>query len=342
MNFNPDLVHEVDVRDFDFSKYSSVDLVAGGPPCQPFSLGGLARAHNDCRDMFPQAVRAIRELQPKAFIFENVKGLLRKSFSTYFNYIVSRLSFPSFLQIDGETWQSHAGRLQALSYPEVTGLKYRVQVKLLNAVDYAVPQIRERVFFVGLRSDVLSEWTWPTPTIKPSERVTVGDIIKKLPVPTANHHLHDHVFIGGARIYPGHTGSNINKPSKTIKAGAHGVPGGENMICFEDGSVRYMTVREAKLIQTFPAGYKISGAWGEALRQIGNAVPVKLAEILGQQLIKTLQGAERQYGVPIYRTGTDGAYMLFERNMPYLGQCRSGSRVKKHIVHRRAAREVER
>jgi DNA (cytosine-5)-methyltransferase 1 len=78
-NFNPALVHEADIKSFYFSTFPSVDLVAGGPPCQPFSLGGLAKAHNDHRDMFPQAVRAIRELQPRAFVFENVKGLLRKS-----------------------------------------------------------------------------------------------------------------------------------------------------------------------------------------------------------------------------------------------------------------------
>ena len=83
-NFNPALVHETDVRRFDFTSVGKVDVVAGGPPCQPFSLGGLARAYEDSRDMFPEAIRAIHELRPKAFVFENVKGLLRKSFSDYF------------------------------------------------------------------------------------------------------------------------------------------------------------------------------------------------------------------------------------------------------------------
>ena len=256
-NFNPALVHETDIRSFDFSVFPSVDLVAGGPPCQPFSLGGLAKAYNDDRDMFPQAVRAIQELQPRAFLFENVKGLLRNSFSDYFNYIVNRLTFPDCDRSPHETWQNHAERLKALFYPLWTGLKYRVQFKLLNAADFGVPQIRERVFIVGLRSDVAGEWTWPIPSVTPSDHATIYDVLQYLPEPTAKHRLRDHVFIDGAKSYPGHTGSDIYKPSKTIKAGAHGVPGGENMIRFKDGSVRYMTVREAKMIQTFPPGYTI-------------------------------------------------------------------------------------
>ena len=311
-NFPADLVHESDIREFDFSGIGSVDLVAGGPPCQPFSLGGLAKAHDDHRDMFPQAVRAIRELRPKAFVFENVKGLLRKSFNQYFSYILSRLTFPDALQKSDESWQSHAERLQALLYPRWTGLKYRVQFKLLNAADYGVPQNRERVFIVGLRSDIAGEWSWPEPVVKPSERMTIGEVLRNLPDPKGRHRLRDHVFVNGARIYPGHTGSDINKPSKTIKAGAHGVPGGENMIRFADGSVRYMTIHEAKLIQTFPANYQVSGTWGEALRQIGNAVPVKLAETIGRQLFRVLRDSEIPSALPLYRTGTDGGYMLFE------------------------------
>lgn len=105
------------------------------------------------------------------------------------------------------------------------------------------------------------------------------------------------MFVDGAREYPGHTGSDYGKPSKTIKAGAHGVPGGENMIRFPDGSLRDMTVHEAKLIQTFPDDYRVCGSWGEALRQIGNAVPVRLAQLMGRQMRRALvcaRGCSRQ------------------------------------------------
>lgn len=118
------------------------------------------------------------------------------------------------------------------------------------------------------------------------------DALKNVPYPQDAHDIPDHVFRDGARTYPGHTGSDIDQPAKTLKAGGHGVPGGENMIRYEDGSVRYFTVYEAKLLQTFPENFAIVGAWGEAMRQIGNAVPVKLAELLGRQLIALLSCKE--------------------------------------------------
>ena len=84
-NYSPDIVFETDIRDFQFSQFNNIDVIAGGPPCQPFSLGGKAKGHEDERDMFPYAISAIRQLMPKAFIFENVKGLLRQSFAQYFH-----------------------------------------------------------------------------------------------------------------------------------------------------------------------------------------------------------------------------------------------------------------
>src|SRR5206468_2547721 len=80
-------LHETDIRKFKYDKLSDVMVVSGGPPCQPFSIGGKHRAHHDDRDMFPEAVRAVRELRPRAFIFENVKGLLRETFTDYFEYV---------------------------------------------------------------------------------------------------------------------------------------------------------------------------------------------------------------------------------------------------------------
>jgi DNA (cytosine-5)-methyltransferase 1 len=118
---------------------------------------------------------------------------------------------------------------------------------------------------------------------------TIRDALIGLPDPTTTHSLTDHCFRAGARAYPGHTGSEIDWPSKTIKAGDHGVPGGENMIRFPDQSLRYLTVLETKRIQSFPDDFVIAGAWGEAMRQLGNAVPVQLAEVIGRQLMQVLQ-----------------------------------------------------
>ena len=84
---------EGDVHDQDFQTWNGrVDMVSGGPPCQPFSIGGKHGAMGDRRNLFPEAARAVREIQPRAFVFENVKGLLRESFAKYFSYIVLQLS----------------------------------------------------------------------------------------------------------------------------------------------------------------------------------------------------------------------------------------------------------
>jgi DNA (cytosine-5)-methyltransferase 1 len=312
-----------------------VELVAGGPPCQPFSLGGKHRAHQDARDMFPEAVRAVRELRPLCFLFENVKGLLRQSFATYFHYIILQLTYPTMSRGIDEKWQDHQSRLERLhtSAAQVE-LSYRVVYRLLNAADYGVPQQRHRVFIVGFRADLGKEWSFPMPThnhdrllwdqwvsgnyweehrlprkkrpemqrgvsrrverlasdfslvAPPGQRYrTVRDALAGLSDPRRNGQvMPNHEFRAGARPYPGHTGSNPDEPSKALKAGDHGVPGGENMIAFPDGTYRYYTVRESARIQTFPDDYRFSGSWTEAMRQVGNAVPVKLASVVGKSI----------------------------------------------------------
>jgi DNA (cytosine-5)-methyltransferase 1 len=323
-NFEPDKIFYGDINDFDFLSLDSIDLVAGGPPCQPFSLGGKHRADQDKRDLFPQATKAIETLAPRAFIFENVKGLLRSSFADYFEYIRLRLTYPSAVCAVDSDWKQHLLELRSLK--KYSGLTYDLHYALLNAADYGVPQQRERVFIVGLRSDLDLKWSFPRSTHSreqllwdmnvtanywkrhnlprsSNEKVTrvttshlhpwktIRDALQDVPDPRCAHGISDHVFRDGARSYPGHTGSPLDWVCKTIKAGDHGVPGGENMILLENGMVRYLTVFEAKKIQTFPEQYQIEGAWTEAMRQIGNAVPVKLAQVLGQQLRQTLEGS---------------------------------------------------
>jgi DNA (cytosine-5)-methyltransferase 1 len=124
--------------------------------------------------------------------------------------------------------------------------------------------------------------------------MTVRDAIQDLPNPQEVKEFHpEHYFRGGARSYPGHTGSDIDQPSKALKAGDHGVPGGENMMRFADGSVRYFTILEAKRIQTFPDDYPILGSWTEAMRQLGNAVPVRLGQTVAETLIPKLKSIMR-------------------------------------------------
>ena len=118
---NWDIKHD-DVNNISFKKFKNkISVIAGGPPCQPFSLGGKHKAFNDNRDMFPQAVRAVRESRPDSFIFENVKGLLRKSFSSYFEYIILQLTYPNITKGDNEDWEDH-----------LCGLKKRTQKEIIE------------------------------------------------------------------------------------------------------------------------------------------------------------------------------------------------------------------
>ena len=315
-------VIEGDVRDvnwFAALKEETVDVVTGGPPCQPFSLGGLARSAEDPRDMFPAMTETIAKLQPKAFVVENVRGLTRANFVDYLEYIKLRLSHPLLRSLEGETWREHGARLQKEHTSIQSDLSYNLVTSVVNAADYGIPQQRHRVFIIGFRSDVDAEWSFPETThsgsalaeaqldsdywerrkVRKSDRIhinrkiindgklpwrTVRDALEGMPEPKPGKDSprgwFDHRFQPGAKIYPGHTGSPIDQPAKALKAGGHGVPGGENMIRFPDGSVRYFTIREAARLQTFPDEYRLHGAWSEAMRQIGNAVPVGLAEIV--------------------------------------------------------------
>ncbi|WP_193097345.1 DNA cytosine methyltransferase [Burkholderia sp. Z1] len=335
-------VYEGDVRKFDWSSLENeeIDLLAGGPPCQPFSMGGKHQAHDDTRDMFPATVDIVRRLRPKAFIVENVKGLTRSTFANYYQYILLQLEFPEVPARRNEDWFDHLLRLQVertSGRQKGKKLTYNVVPTLVNAADYGVPQKRERVFIVGFRSDLGVDWSFPRQThsydrllhdqwvsgeywerhgvarrSRPTmpgaveSRVrrlassllfadelpwrTVRDAIAGLPNPqsrTANNYS-DHRFQPGARVYPGHTGSPLDLPAKTLKAGDHGVPGGENMLVNTDGSVRYFSIRESARVQTFPDGFVFHGSWTETMRQLGNAVPVALGHVVARSVAEKL------------------------------------------------------
>ena len=332
-------IFEGDVRRYDFAPFAGTDLLAAGAPCQPFSIAGKHRADQDERNLFPQVFRAQREIQPRAVIVENVKGLLRDSLSEFVEFIELQLAHPTVLPadpLDPEGWQSHLPTLRAAHRRgDRAPFQYTVRKALLNSANFGVPQRRERVFFVAIRADVGAEWTPPMPTHsqaalhlatavtgaywakhgitrKVNERhpllgkwmrdagktqlwTTVRDAIADLPQPSLNRDIAtvaNHVGQPGAKSYPGHTGSPLDAPAKTLKAGVHGVPGGENMLRDPNGTVRYFTVREAARLQCFPDTYVFKGAWGEAMRQIGNAVPMRLAQIVAESVRTCLAEAE--------------------------------------------------
>ncbi|MGW5000221.1 DNA cytosine methyltransferase [Streptomyces hydrogenans] len=336
-----------------------VDLLAGGPPCQPFSLGGVAKGDEDERNMFPEMFRAVREIRPKAVLCENVRGLLRQSFAPYFQYIKRELELP-FVERAGATWQEHDRWLRERLEAEDTDptQRYDVLEFPVNAADYGVPQIRNRVILVAFRADLgvdqvkfreavkethskrsliqsfrdhtywerhrtvekhvrddverlypqeelhldegesLAPWLTLRDALVGLPEIDLEQLDKKTP-----QGFPDHIGWPGARIYQGHTPNMLDYPAKTVKAGVHGVPGGESVMLLDkrernqetgrlDYIHRYMTVRETARVMTFGDKWNLMGPRGERMRQLGNAVPVRLGEVFAKAIYAALDDVE--------------------------------------------------
>ncbi|MFE6268805.1 DNA cytosine methyltransferase [Streptomyces goshikiensis] len=354
---------EGDIREipsFTFLKDAEVDILAGGPPCQPFSLGGAHKGTEDDRNMFPEMFRAIREMRPKAVICENVRGLLRPSFRPYFDYILREMQLPFVQRAKGATWDEHDEVLQKTLADDSTdpSEQYIVTAMPVNAANFGVPQIRQRVIIVAFRADLDVKWDDHKPrrthsdasllqsmydgsywkrhgvedevrdrfmaNLPPQPLPVDPDLLLKpwrtlrdaiagidenegvsLPPLTVEDVAHkrqvdgiaDHIGWPGARTYAGHTPNLLDRPAKTVKAGVHGVPGGESVMQLDDltfggSGYRYMTVRETARVMTFPDDWTLAGPRGEKMRQLGNAVPVKLGEVFAKAVAAALDDAE--------------------------------------------------
>jgi DNA (cytosine-5)-methyltransferase 1 len=279
-------VHQEDIRRADFRRWRGVDLVAGGPPCQPFSIGGLRRGWDDSRDLLPEFVRVVLEVQPRAFILENVPGLV--NFGTYLSEVLTPLM-----------------EIYRLSGPH-----------LVNAADYGVPQSRRRMIVIGSRDGV--EVKLPE---RGSGQMPAGLVLTATPhgVPNPSkivyakrpdlrpNPYHGQLFNGGGRpIQP-------SRPAPTVLASAGGnkthfldlenvVPGyhrhlanGGKPRAGELSGARRITVLESAALQSFPKHIKFSGPSSSQYRQIGNAVPPQLAQALALAL------AEQALGKPSRR-----------------------------------------
>lgn len=329
--WKPDDVIEADVRLSldELGERGTVQLVAGGPPCQPFSLGGAHAGDTDERNQFPAALDVVRRLRPELVIYENVPGLLRPSFVDYVDYVKAQLRHPDITAKSGdELWNEHHARINKTKALPI----YRVYQEEINAADLGVPQSRRRVFIIGIRADVPEASTWqkldmthsrdallydkyitgtywtrhglpqqvaPVRLASAVRRLkeiglpgdlswrTLRDALTEIPAPGQSGEIPlwpNHVFIPGARAYAKHSGSPLDLPSKTIKAGVHGVAGGEAMLRELDGSVRYLTVREAAMVQGFPRDYEFPGPRSRVMGVIGNAVAKTVASTLGTAL----------------------------------------------------------
>lgn len=272
--------HHCDVRLIDFRRFRDVDLIAGGPPCQPFSVSGKRMGSNDVRDMVPEFVRAVREARPRAFLMENVPGLAMAKFDEY---------------LLAQTSELHL-------------LGYTVFKKVLCAADFGVAQNRRRLFLVGVRSDQKGEsFEFPTATHGPStERKfrTVAEALQGAPADLPNRAkvvfcknpvlrrspFAGMMFNGKGRpldgnglghTVPASAGGNrthIIDPLGLIPEYHAHLLAGKKPRTGQMEEVRRLTVRESARLQSFPDSFEFLGGQSSRYSQVGNAVPPKLAE----------------------------------------------------------------
>ena len=286
-----------DVKDIDFSPYlGNIDVVTGGFPCQAFSYAGKRLGLEDTRGtLFYEFARCVKETQPLICIGENVKGLLRHD--------------------DGKTIQTMMGILDEIGY-EV------LPPKLLKAINYRVPQKRERVFIVGIRKSTGITFNWPQPdkriyTLKdalkkgalystdvppsvgqvyPKKKKDVLDLVppggywRDLPLEIQKEYMKGSFYLGG-----GKTGMarriSWDEPSLTLTCS----PAQKQTERCHPDETRPFTIREYARIQTFPDNWQFAGSISSQYTQIGNAVPVNLAKAIGEAVVASLNAYFKQF-----------------------------------------------
>jgi DNA (cytosine-5)-methyltransferase 1 len=250
------------------------EVVAGGFPCQGFSLANLRRHGEDERNkLYRQFLRVLRAKKPPYFVAENVRGLL---------------------SLEG-------GEVAKEIVKGFEGCGYRVRYRVLNAADYGVPQTRTRVIFLGTRKDIAEEYDVAFPKATHSRQpnngqtpwVSIGEALSAIPEPDATHALENHVcsqYKVTNRNFTGHRTTDSTKPSPTILARGNGRGG----VCAiqHPNNHRRMSVRESATVQSFPLDFVFSGKLNSMYRQVGNAVPVVLAERIGEEIVRALSKRE--------------------------------------------------
>ncbi len=269
-NIGPHIVCD-DIKNITISDLPDADVVVGGFPCQGFSMANLKRALDDDRNqLYRFFYSTIKEKQPKFFIAENVKGILSLGKGEAIKQIVADFE--------------EAG--------------YITSVNLVHMCDYGVPQTRQRVIIIGQRKDLGDAliFHFPKPTNDKNGKnglpkwISIKECISHFPDPDKPNNVLNHIYSAYKveyRNFTGHRQTDPDKPSPTILARGNG-KGGVCAIPHYNG-MRRLSIRESAAIQTFPDDFHFVGAMNSCYRQIGNAVPVKFARLLGDEL-KRLEG----------------------------------------------------
>lgn len=261
----------MDVHHFDGKPFrGKIDLFSGGVPCPPFSHAGKQLGKDDERDLFPEALRLVEEIEPRAVMLENVRGFLDPRFDEYRNAILGKLK----------------------------GLGYRTQIKLLNASDYGVSQLRPRVVIVGIRRDQPGVFEYPRP--HGEDTPTVGVLLKDLMASNGWKGVDEWAkkadgiaptIVGGSKK---HGGPDLG-PTRAKRAWAeYGVNGAgvanEAPEADFEGMPK-LTSRMIARIQGFPDEWDFGKGKTKACRMIGNAFPPPVAKAVGEQIARCLNGS---------------------------------------------------
>ncbi|WP_080804090.1 DNA cytosine methyltransferase [Arabiibacter massiliensis] len=262
-----------DISDVSLSDIPDCDVLVGGFPCQGFSVANTKRTLDDERNqLYKQYLRILKSKKPKAFIAENVKGILSIGGGEVIERIVS----------------------------EFSDVGYDVSYKLLNAADYGVPQTRQRVIIAGVRSDLGIEFHFPeashTPGADEDGRawLTVGEALKGIPDPDGPEadSVPNNVYSSYKLVMNGYLGKrpiDPDKPAPTVTA--RGDRKGGVVVLPHPSGERRMTVRELARVQDFPLDFEFTGSRTDCYRQIGNAVPVGLARAVASAMMNALKAS---------------------------------------------------
>ncbi len=259
----------MDVHKLDGHQYAGVDLLAGGVPCPPFSVASKQLGQDDERDLFPEAIRLVEEIKPRAVMLENVRGLLDPKFSEYRKHILN----------------------------SIEDLGYRVQIKLLNASDYGVPQLRPRVIIIGIRNDEKKEFNYPEP--HPENAPTVGETLKPLMGAKGWKKVYEWAesansiaptIVGGSKKHGGPDLGPVRARRAWAELGVDGL-GIANEAPAEDfDGMPKLTKEMIARIQGFPEYWSFGSKKTAACRMIGNAFPPPVAKAVGEEIRRCLNG----------------------------------------------------
>ena len=261
-------IYSADLRSFDASAFKgTVDLLAAGLPCPPFSIAGKKLGDRDERNLFPVALDMIEFVRPRAVMIENVRGILDAVFEDFRRTIRGRLE----------------------------GLGYQVDWRLLNASDYGVPQLRPRVIAVALRRDLWPSFQWPDPSRRKAS--TVGEVL--YPLMKANgwrgaskwRKLADEIaptIVGGSKKHGGPDLGPTRARAAWATLGVNGKKLGDAAPDRDFVGLPHLTVPMVALLQGFPANWRFSGGKTAAYRQVGNAFPPPVAAAVARRIRRVL------------------------------------------------------